>query len=465
MRRQNTILENLRIDAVAAEGKCVSKTDGKVIFTSKTAPGDVIDARIVRKKKNYLEAETIRYIKKSAQRIEPFCSHFELCGGCKWQHLPYDDQLKFKEQQVIDQLQRIGKLEISNVQPILGSTETTKYRNKLEYTFTNYKWLTKQQIDSGEEINRNGLGFHLPGRFDRVLDIDQCHLQKEPTNDLRVFIKFFAINNGLSFYNVKKHEGLLRNLIVRTTEGDDLMVIVQFGENDMDGIVKIMKEIKENFPEITSLNYIINQKGNDSFYDLEVINFSGKSYIKESISGITFKIGPKSFFQTNTKQATHLYNKAIEMAELDGSQIVYDLYCGTGTISNLIAAKSKKVIGIELIPEAIDNANENSTYNNISNTYFEAADIKDVLNNEFFDAHGTPDVIITDPPRSGMHTDVVKAINESGASKIVYISCNPATQARDLELLTNYKVSVVQPIDMFPHTHHVENIVSLTLKS
>ncbi len=465
MRRQNNILENLQIDRVAAEGKCVSKVDGKVIFTTKTAPGDIIDARIIRKKKNYLEAIPIRYLQKSDLRVDPFCTHFELCGGCKWQHLPYKSQLEFKQQQVIDQLERIGKLNASTIQPILGSSNTVKYRNKLEYTFTNHKWLTEEQIQSGEEINRNGVGFHLPGKFNHVLDLDQCHLQREPTNEIRLFVKFFAIRNNLTFYNVKIHKGLLRNMVVRTTEGDDLMIILQFGEDNKKDIKLLMTEIKLRFPEITSLNYIVNTKKNDSYYDLDVINFSGKDHITETVEGIKFKIGPKSFFQTNTTQAIQLYKKAIELAGLDGQQVVYDLYCGTGTISNLISKKSLKVIGIEYIPEAIEDARENSKLNGIENTYFEAADIKDVLTKEYFEKHGQPDVIITDPPRAGMHKEVVNSINASGTKRLVYISCNPATQARDLELLTNYDISAIQPIDMFPHTHHVENIVLMTLKS
>ncbi len=465
MARQNIILENLHIDRVAAEGKCVSKVDGKVIFTSKTAPGDIIDARVTKKKKNYVEATPIRYLQKSALRVEPVCTHFELCGGCKWQHLPYESQLEFKQQQVIDQLQRIGKLDTSDIRPILGSAKIFKYRNKLEYTFTNYKWLTEEQIQSGEEINRNGVGFHLPGRFSSVLDIDNCHLQKEPSNEIRLFVKFFALRNNLTFYNVKVHKGLLRNMVVRTTEGDDLMIIMQFGEDNLKDINLLMKEIKEHFPEITSLNYVINTKKNDAYYDQEVIHFSGKAYITEVMDGISFKIGPKSFFQTNSTQAIQLYEKAIELAGLNGQQITYDLYCGTGTISNLVSSKSLKVIGIEYIPEAILDARENSKRNGITNTYFEAADIKDILNKEYFELHGTPDVIITDPPRAGMHQEVVASINASGAEKVVYISCNPATQARDLELMTNYDISTIQPVDMFPHTHHVENIVLMTLKS
>lgn len=403
----------------------------------------------------------LKYHRKSEQRVDPFCLHFDLCGGCKWQHLPYEMQLEFKQQQVIDQLQRIGKTGEFKLLPILGSDKSTRYRNKLEYTFTNNRWLTPEEIASNENIDRNGVGFHLPGRFDRLLDINKCHLQPEPTNEVREFIKQLALQKGLSFYNVREHEGLLRNLIVRTTEHDDLMVIIQFGEDDADGIEVVMSHVRDTFPEITSLNYVVNLKQNETFHDLEVVNYAGKPHITESIEGIRFKIGPKSFFQTNTLQAVNLYNAAIKLAELKASDIAYDLYCGTGTIANLVASRVQKVVGIEYVPEAIEDARYNAAENGIENAVFEAGDIKELLTPAYFEKHGQPDVILIDPPRAGMHADVTRAVNESGAERIVYVSCNPATQARDLQQLVDYTLQCAQPVDMFPHTHHVENIVLL----
>ncbi len=463
--KKKIVLENLTVESVAAEGKCIAHADGKVVFLTKCAPGDVVDARVTKKKLNYYEAVPTTYHQLSSVRQDPFCTHFNLCGGCKWQHMEYSSQLEYKQQQVVDQLERIGKLSLPPISPIIGSENTQLYRNKLEYTFTDSKWLTDDQVKSSEEIDRNGVGFHIPGRFDRIVDLDQCFLQKEPTNELRLYIKFFAIRNKMSFYNTKNHSGLLRNLVIRTTENDEVMVIVQFGKNDHENIKKLMQAIVNDFPEITSLNYIINTKKNDSYYDQEVINYSGLNYITEEINGIKFRVGPKSFFQTNTAQAKLLYAKVIVLADIKDNEVVYDLYCGTGTISNLVANKSKKVIGLEYVPEAIEDAELNSKINNISNTQFIAGDIKDLLSDNFFKEHSKPDLIITDPPRAGMHKDVVEAINNSGANKVVYVSCNPATQARDLELMSEmYVVEVVQPVDMFPQTHHVENIVLLSRK-
>lgn len=465
MRTKTNIIRNIRVESVAAEGKCIGKNNGQVIFISGTAPGDLVDVRILKKKKNYLEAVPLKFHELSDKRVEPFCFHFGPCGGCKWQHLNYESQLEFKQQQVIDQLERIGKVQIPQISPIIASDKTQRYRNKLEYTFTNRRWLTKAEIETGENINRNGLGFHMPGRFDRVLDIDHCYLLPEPSNELRLFMKFFAINNNLTFYDVHSHSGLLRNLIIRVTDTGEIMVIIQFGENNTDKIRFLMDEVNTSFPEITSLNYVVNTKKNDTFNDLEVKNYAGTPYITETMDDLHFRIGPKSFFQTNTSQALKLYRIAREFAGLTGNEVVYDLYCGAGTISNFIARNAGLVIGLEHIKEAVNDAKINSEINNIENTEFYCVDIKDNLNADFYSTHGNPDVIITDPPRAGMHKDVVKTLIASEANKIVYISCNPATQARDIELMSGYyNVSNVQPVDMFPHTQHVENVVLLQQK-
>ncbi len=436
-----------------------------MIFISGAAPGDLVDIRIVKKKKNYLEAVPITFHEWSDKRVEPFCYHFGQCGGCKWQHLNYESQLEFKQQQVIDQLERIGKVQIPRISPIIPSDKTQLYRNKLEYTFTNRRWLTKEEIESGEEINRNGLGFHMPGRFDRLLDIDHCYLLPEPSNELRLFIKFFAISHNLTFYDVHSFSGLLRNLIIRVADTGEIMVVIQFGENNPDKIRLLMDEVHTSFPEITSLNYVVNTRKNDKFNDLEVKNYAGSPYISETMDDFRFRIGPKSFFQTNTAQALKLYRTAREFAGLTGKEVVYDLYCGAGTISNFIARDAARVVGLEYIEDAVHDARANSEINNIENTKFFSGDIKDNLNTEFFSTHGNPDVIITDPPRAGMHKEVVKALMSSKADKIVYISCNPATQARDIELMSEYyNVLKIQPVDMFPHTQHVENVVLLNHK-
>ncbi len=465
MRPENNIIRNIRVESVAAEGKCIGKYHGQVIFISGAAPGDLVDIRIVRKKKNYLEAVPITFHEWSDKRTEPFCYHFGQCGGCKWQHLNYESQLEFKQQQVIDQLERIGKVQIPRISPIIPSDKTQLYRNKLEYTFTNRRWLTKEEIETGEDINRNGLGFHMPGRFDRLLDIDHCYLLPEPSNELRLFIKFFAINHKLTFYDVHSFSGLLRNLIIRVADTGEIMVVIQFGENNPDKIRLLMDEVHTSFPEITSLNYVVNTRKNDKFNDLEVKNYAGLPYITEVMDEFRFRIGPKSFFQTNTAQALKLYRTTREFACLTGKEVVYDLYCGAGTISNFIARNAARVIGLEHIEEAVHDAKINSEINNIENTEFFSGDIKDNLNTEFFSTHGNPEVIITDPPRAGMHKEVVKALMSSKADKIVYISCNPATQARDIELMAEYyNVLKIQPVDMFPHTQHVENVVLLNHK-
>lgn len=460
------VLNAITIESVAAEGKCIAHHAGKAIFVEAVAPADIVDLRIIKKKKSYLEGRPVSFHKYSELRTDPFCEHYALCGGCKWQHLNYQTQITAKRQQVIDHFKRIGKFEFPEVNPIIASSETKLYRNKLEYTFSNRKWLSNEEINSGDEIDRNGVGFHLPGHFDKVLDIETCHLQKEPTNEIRNEIRRYAKVNDLSFYDLKTNKGLLRNLIVRTTSTNMVMAIIQFGERDEESISALMTHIKDTFPQIDSLYYIINLKQNETFYDQETVLFHGRSYIEETINHLTFKIGPKSFFQTNTLQTGKLYSRAVDMALLSGHETVYDLYCGTGTITNFIAQKARKAIGIETIQEAIDDARENARMNNIKNASFITGDIRDVLNEDFTREYGKPDVIITDPPRAGMHQDVVNGMLKLNPSRIVYISCNPATQARDLAMMIGqYKIEEIQPFDMFPHTHHLENIVSLSRRN
>ncbi len=466
MRKKNKIFENVLIETVAAEGKCIARINGLAVFVAGVAPGDIVDLKIIRKKKSFMEARAVKFHQYSKLRTEPFCEHFGLCGGCNWQHLDYQQQIVAKRQQIIDNFTRIGKFDFPEVNPIFPSTETKFYRNKLEFTFSNKRWLSDEEIKSGISINRNGLGFHIPKQFDKIVDIKKCYLQKDPSNDIRNGIRDFALDNNLSFYSVSEFNGLLRNLIIRSSSTGQLMVILQFGEQDKEGIQLMMEFIKESFPQINSLYYVVNLKKNETFHDQELILFSGESFIEEQIDDLKFKIGPKSFFQTNTEQAQKLYAKAMEMAKLQGDEIVYDLYTGTGTIANYVARNARKVIGIETIEEAIDDAIENANLNNISNCSFVVGDIKDTLTKELFNQYGSPDVIITDPPRAGMHNDVVETILKSKANRIVYISCNPATQARDLARLTDdYKIEEIQPFDMFPHTHHLENIVSLKLNT
>ncbi len=463
---KHKVLSTITIESVAAEGKCIAHHEGKAIFVEGVAPGDIVDIRIFKKKQRYLEGKPVVFHKYSDLREEPFCGHFALCGGCKWQHLKYEEQITAKRQQVIDNFRRIGKFEFPDANPIIASSETTFYRNKLEYTFSNRKWLSNEEIKSGDEIDRNGVGFHLPGHFDKVLDIETCYLQKEPTNAIRNEIRHYAKANNLSFYDLKANKGLLRNLIIRTTSTDMVMAIVQFGEQNDDGIANIMSHIRNTFPQIDSLYYIINLKHNETFLDQEPVLFAGSAFIEENIHNLRFKIGPKSFFQTNTRQTEKLYSHTTEMAKLTGNETVYDLYCGTGTITNFIAQKSRLAVGIETVKEAIDDARENAQINNIGNSRFVTGDIRDVLDEKFVDEYGIPDVIITDPPRAGMHQDVVNGILRLNPARIVYISCNPATQARDLAMMIHqYKIDEIQPFDMFPHTHHLENIVSLSRRS
>lgn len=468
--RKKIVLEEVEIQEVVAEGKTMTRVDDRVVFIKGGAPGDVVDIRVTNKRKSFFEGVITNYHKKSDLRTEPICSHFETCGGCKWQHLPYDYQLEFKQKQVVDNFERLGKFPIPKVTSILGSAETTFYRNKLEYSFSDSRWLTKDEIDSESVFERNALGFHIPGRFDKILDIDKCYLQPEPSNAIRNHIREYALANKLSFYNLRENHGLLRNVVIRTASTGQVMVILQVGQDKPDLFKPLLDSLKEAF-DITSLNYVVNTKKNDTFSDLEVINYAGQPFIEESMKipnaegSLTFRVGPKSFYQTNSKQAEELYHRVFELADIQPDEVVYDLYTGTGTIANYLAASARSVIGLEYVPEAIDDARINSEINGISNTKFYAGDMKDILTPELIAENGQPDVIITDPPRAGMHHDVVSVILQALPERIVYVSCNPATQARDISLLAEaYTVESFQPVDMFPHTHHVENIALLKRK-
>ena len=455
--------EKVEIIDAGSEGKAVARVDNMVIFVPFVVPGDVVDIQVVRKKKSFFEGRAEKFYTYSDKRVKPECSHFGLCGGCRWQNMDYKEQLHYKQKQVSDNLERIGGLNLPEISPILASENIYHYRNKLEYSFSNRKWLVeKPDPDNPQHQNRDGLGFHLPGMFDRILDIDTCYLQKDPSNAIRLAVRDFALENEYEFYDVKKWDGYLRNLIIRSSSTGDLMVIMVFRFVDHIKMPALLDHLAEKFPEITSLMYVINDKRNDDISDLEVKPYKGDSFIMEEMEGLKFKIGPKSFFQTNRDQALKLYNTAKEFAGLKGDEIVYDLYTGTGTIAAFVSRFAKKVIGLEYIAEAIEDARENSELNDISNTGFFAGDILRVLNDDFIKENGKPDVIITDPPRAGMHDKVVRQIMNIGPEKIVYVSCNPATQARDLAILTEqYSIERVQPVDMFPQTHHVENVVLL----
>ena len=460
------VLEKVLITDVAAEGKALARVDGLAVFVPYAVPGDVVDLQLRRKKHSYAEAEIVAFHEYSPQRSEPFCCHFGICGGCKWQCLPYEEQLKWKQKQVVDALTRIGKVELPVCRPILGSQKTIGYRNKLEFGFSNKKWLTKEEVMSGVTFEcMNAVGFHIPGAFDKILDIHECHLMEDINNKIRNTIRAFALENNLSFYDIKGQHGLLRNIMIRTSATGELMLLIQFcilDEHDMCQAQSLLEYIHINFPEITSLLYVNNTKCNDTFGDLEVMTYWGNDFIYETMENLRFKVGPKSFYQTNTEQAYELYKVARDFAHLTGDELVFDLYTGTGTIANFVARNAKKVIGIEYVPEAIEDAKVNADINGLSNTLFFAGDMKDILNKDFIETHGKPDVIITDPPRAGMHTDVINTILFASPMRIVYVSCNPATQARDLALLDEkYKVLAIQPVDMFPHTHHVENVVLL----
>ncbi len=460
------LLEGIEITDVAAEGKALARVEDMVVFVPGLVPGDIADIQINRKRKNYMEGFVVKLQKPSDLRVEPACRHFNVCGGCKWQHLPYEKQLFYKQKQVEDNLQRIGKIDLPEINPIVGSQQQYEYRNKLEYTFSATRWLSDEEIQSGQEItDRRALGFHIPGKFDRVLAIEKCHLQQDLSNRIRNSVKEFTFQNDYSYYHQRNNEGFMRNLIVRNTSLGEWMVVVVFNAEEEFLIRMLMEYLSSSFPEITSLMYVINPKMNDTIHDLEVFLFSGRDHIFEELDGLRFKIGPKSFFQTNSKQALELYRITKSFADLTGDEVVYDLYTGTGTIANYLAKSCKKVVGIENVEAAIADAKINAEINGIENTLFFAGDMKDILNDTFIKEKGRPDVIITDPPRAGMHADVVHAILGALPQRIVYVSCNPATQARDIQLLSEkYKVTKIQPVDMFPHTHHVENVVRLDRK-
>ena len=461
------LLEKVTITDVAAEGKAIARVNEMVVFVPFVAPGDVVDIQLTRKKHSYAEGKAIHFHEYAEKRAVPFCEHFGVCGGCKWQHLPYEEQLKYKQKQVVDNLTRIGKVPLGEVLPILGSARTQFYRNKLEFTFSNKKWLTEEQVQSGETFDdMNAVGFHIPGMFDKVLDIRKCWLQDDVSNRIRQCIREYCLSHeGYPFFDLRNQEGFIRTLMIRTASTGDLMVVVVFYHEDRERREALLQHVAEQFPEITSLLYVINGKCNDTITDQEVCLFRGKDHIIEEMEGLQFKVGPKSFYQTNSEQAYTLYKVAREFAGLTGDELVYDLYTGTGTIANFVSRRARKVVGIEYVPEAIEDAKVNSALNGIDNTIFFAGDMKDILTGDFIREHGRPDVIITDPPRAGMHDDVINVILQAEAQRIVYVSCNPATQARDLGLLhAKYDVKKVQPVDMFPHTHHVENVVLLELR-
>ncbi|NLE32082.1 MAG: 23S rRNA (uracil(1939)-C(5))-methyltransferase RlmD [Bacteroidales bacterium] len=480
-KKQLPMLQAVTITDVAAEGKALARVDDLVVFVPFAAPGDVVDIQLTKKKQHYAEGYVVKLITPSAVREEPFCRHFGVCGGCKWQHLPYPAQLAHKHKQVCDALERIGKqtlppsqdghlLEVKDLTegtyPIIGSARTRHYRNKLEFTFSDARWMSKEEMNTGETItNRNALGFHIPGMFDKVLDIDQCWLQAEPSNQIRLAVKAYCEAHDLAFFNLRRQEGLMRNLIIRTSSTGELMVILVFFKDLKQEREALLQHLSDTFPSITSLMYVVNEKCNDSLSDQEVVLFSGKDHMMERMEELSFKVGPKSFYQTNSDQAYVLYQVARKLAGLTGDELVYDLYTGTGTIAQFLAKSCKQVIGVEYVQEAIDDALINASLNNLTNTRFFAGDMKDVLTPAFVEEHGHPDVIVTDPPRAGMHEDVVKTILMAAPKRIVYVSCNPATQARDLALLNEaYRLAVVQPVDLFPHTQHVENVALLVAR-
>jgi len=457
------VLENVCMEAVAAEGKALARVDGMVVFVDFAVPGDIVDIQIYKKKKNYMEGFIKRLVKPSEHRLEPFCEHFGVCGGCRWQPLPYEMQLEAKRQQVEDQLVRIGHLEVPEIRPTLPSEKTRYYRNKLEFSASNKRWLLKNEP---QDLVEPGLGFHVGKFFDKVLDIRQCHLQADPSNAIRLFIKQFCLDNGLEFYNIRENHGFFRNMFIRTTEDGQVMLILCLAQADEAPRKALLDALVKEFPQITSLYYVINEKLNDSIGDLSPVLYHGQDAIYEQMEGLSFKIGPKSFYQTNSRQAYRLYSVARDFAALEGREVVYDLYTGTGTIAQFVSRKAAKVFGIEYVPEAIEDARDNARRNGIDNCEFFAGDMKDVLNEAFIRKHGHPDVIILDPPRAGIHPDVAQVILKAAPDRMVYVSCNPASQARDLAILCrDYQITAVQPVDMFPHTMHVENVVALKRKS
>lgn len=466
-RRSLPFYENVVITDVGAGGKAVARVNDLVVFTTHAIPGDVVDLQVIKKMKNYQEARVVNLREASPDRVDAFCDYFGVCGGCKWQYLPYEKQLFYKQKQVVDQLKRLGKIELPAVLPIIGSEKDTFYRNKLEFSFSNKRWLAPEEMKSEvEPKNRNALGFHIPGLFDKIIDVEKCWLQPEPSNAIRNFIRQYALEHELEFFDIRQQEGFLRNMIIRTTSTGESMLIIGFYKEAVEKREGLLNAVAEQFPGLTSLMYVINRKGNDTITDQDVITYKGADHIVEEMEGLRFKIGPKSFYQTNSEQAYELYRVARDFAGLTGGELVYDLYTGTGTIANFVASKARQVIGIEYVPEAIEDARINSKMNKIDNTSFFAGDLKEVLNEAFVAEHGSLDVIITDPPRAGMHEDVVKTILRVAPAKVVYVSCNPASQARDLAILDEkYRVVRIQPVDMFPHTHHVENVVLLTKKT
>ena len=475
-KKELPLLEQVTITDVAAEGKALARVNDMVVFVPYVVPGDVVDLQVKRKKHSYAEAVAVKFHEYSPLRSEPFCKHFGVCGGCKWQCLKYEEQLRYKQKQVTDNLTRIGKVELPEISPILGSEQTREYRNKLEFTFSNKRWLTQEEVEQDVKYDQmNAVGFHIPGAFDKVLAIDECHLMDDICNRIRNGVRDYAYEHDYTFFDLRSQEGMLRNMMIRLAEDEaernikELMVVMQFKivNPDEELLMKqLLQYMADTWPEITSLMYVINNKCNDTIGDLPVYTFKGQDHIIEEMEGLKFKVGPKSFYQTNSRQAYNLYKVAREFAGLTGDELVYDLYTGTGTIANFVSRQARQVIGIEYVPEAIEDAKVNSAINGIDNTLFFAGDMKDILNQEFINEYGRPDVIITDPPRAGMHNDVIDTILFAEPKRIVYVSCNPATQARDLSLLDmKYRVTRVQPVDMFPHTHHVENVVLLELRS
>lgn len=469
--KKGTILENIRVETMAAEGKCIARLDGQVIFLEGGAPGDTVSAEVTKVKSSFLEARVTEITAYSPDRAQPFCIHFGLCGGCSWQHIQYENQLRYKQQQVIDHLERIGGLVLPEPTPILPSSQTRLYRNKLDFTFSAQRWLTRKEMADPNTQPEPALGYHIPRKYDKVFDVQECHLQADPSNAIRLAARDEAVKNNIPFFDLRKQIGFLRTLTIRTANTGEVMIILQVTYDKMEWIEAILKRLERDFPTITSFNYIINGKKNDTFHDLDIVCWKGNPYITERMprpdgSGdLSFRVGPKSFYQTNSQQAYELYNIAWKMAQIQPHELVYDLYTGTGTIANFVASQAKKVIGLEYVKEAIEDAKVNSAINNITNTDFYAGDMKDLLSDEFLDTHGRPDVIITDPPRAGMHEQVTRMLLKAAPGRIVYVSCNAATQARDLQILSEqYDIVAFQPVDMFPHTMHVENVASLVRK-
>jgi 23S rRNA (uracil1939-C5)-methyltransferase len=463
--KKQLVLRQVEVSDYAAEGKSIARVDGKVIFIQGAVPGDIVDVKLLKSKKDWAEGKILDVTKFSDRRIEPFCRHFGVCGGCKWQMIPYEEQLMFKQREVAEHLKRIGKVALPEMEPILGATKTRFYRNKLEYTFSNKKYLTDEEFRVNGKSDEPALGYHVPKNFDKVIDISECYLQEQPSNEIRNVVREIALARGFSFYDIRSHLGLLRNLVIRYANTGELMINLCVGYDDKENIKILFDELLSRFPGITTLLYTVNPKLNDTIYDLEPVTYYGKGFIIEDLEGFQFKIGPKSFFQTNTGQGLELYKVTRDFAELTGDEVLYDLYCGTGSIGIFCSRKAKRVIGVEAISEAVDDARVNAEMNKVGHSLFFHGDVSDICTAEFFGAHGRPDVVITDPPRAGMHEKLVKSLLEISAPTVVYVSCNPATQARDLQLLDEkYAVTRIRPVDMFPHTHHIENVVQLKLK-